>query len=529
MFLRACYELRGVGDMKKLSILIALTISSTSVLANSSNNTTASASSAIQQDRQVTQPQDPADIAIQRIQHRIANDCEVDNLGYTLNPKECVNGQIELYVAQVKQKERIKAAKLGTTYKKSFVHSGSAKVTVDKTDLKWGDHRIAAFDEAIQTARVNFITEINADLSSSTSKSTSYDNRTEKNIGFTDSEKRDYIDKAAVLDITADVADAVIENETGKNVNLSENIELQPMTKTVRGNESTIVTTKSVDAAAEISGTYVVRSFETVSVEGVTWVGVVIRGSEKSKRQIRSIYEGGSSYLPVPEKVGKGIDPYMWFNQEYNNLYKEVGTKLMWNERGYPVLLSFGQASNPHVEGTFDYDMYETDFAADAALTQALGGLTEVFNLQGVSNKKSTSGKTNYKEFTVTFDGDNQEVNTEQVTDIVKNVKSFSEMSSSTKGMQGLKEIGTYDNVHPITNKKITGVVYAWSPEYASASQGYSKQQGADTSKGIGGYNGGGSIVGQQQSTTPRITNTQTKPIQQSLIMSQDLMDDSDF
>jgi hypothetical protein len=102
-------------------------------------------------------------------------------------------------------------------------------------------------------------------------------------------------------------------------------------------------------------------------------------------------------------------------------------------------------------------------------------------------------------------------------------------MNSSTKGMQGLKEIGTFDNYHPVTNRKITGVVYAWSPEYASASQGYSSQQGADTSKGIGGYNGGGSLAGQKQTATSGVKNTAPTSIQQSLIMSQDLMDDSDF
>ncbi|MGF1843360.1 hypothetical protein L4C39_09270 [Vibrio clamense] len=520
--------------MKKISILIAIAMGSTNALANLSNTAVVDTvatndTQSVQKEKHATQSQDPEDIAIQRIQHRIAKECVIDSLGYTLNPKGCVDAQIKFYVAQVKKKERAKAAKLGAAYKKSFVHSGTAKVSVDKTDLKWGDHRIAAFDDAIQVARVNFITEINADLSSSTLKGTSFDNGIEKNVSFTDSEKRAFLNREVNLDITAGVADAVIESETGKEVNLSDSIELQPMTKTVKGNESTVVTTKSVDAAAEISGSYVVRSFEAVSGEGVTWVGVVIRGSEKSKRQIRSIYEGGSSYQPVPEKVGKGIDPYIWFNKEYNNLYKEVGTKLMWNERGYPVLLSFGQTSNPYVQGTFDYDMYETDFAADEALTRALGGLSEVFNLQGVSNKKSAIGKTTRKEFTVTFDGQNEKIKTKEITDLVKKVKSFSEMNSSTKGMQGLKEIGTYDNYHPVTNKKITGVVYVWSPEYAAASQSYSAQQGADTSKGIGGYNGGGSIAGQEQATTPGVFYSETQPTQQSLIMSQDLMDDSDF
>lgn len=512
--------------MKKLCILIALTMGSMSTLANSSSVTTAEAKNTTTTQQNA---QDPADLAIQRIQNRIVNDCVLDNFGYTLNPKGCVDAQVKLYIAQVKQKERAKATLLGSAYKKSFIHSGLSKVPVDKTDLKWGDHRIAAFDDAIQMARVSFITEVNADLSSSTSKNKSYDSNSKKNVGFSDAEKREFIHKETALDVTTDVVDAVIENETGKEVNIAGNIELQPITKKVRGNESTTVKTNTVDAAAEISGTYVVRSFEAISVEGETWVGVVIRGSEKSKRQIRSIYEGGSSYQPVPEKVGKGIDPYMWFNQEYDNLYKEVGTKLMWNERGYPVLLSFGQTSNPHVEGTFDYDMYETDFAADDASTRALGGLSEVFNLQGASNKKSSQGRTSYEEFTVTFDGKSEEIESKKIEDIVKKIQSYSEMNSSTKGMQGLKEIGTFDNYHPVTNRKITGVVYAWSPEYASASQGYSSQQGADTSKGIGGYNGGGSLAGQKQTATSGVKNTAPTSIQQSLIMSQDLMDDSDF
>lgn len=453
------------------------------------------------QQAQLQVQREPFNAQVAIAQKKVTQFCVTDDLGYTPSPKDCVNAQQMLYVAKAKSSPNFKG----------FIHAGVVKVHVDATDVLWGQSRNIAYRSAIHEARVSLLSELDMNIRTRQEKRKIED----RDPQFSSEEKSAYRDKQASLKVATSVADAVIEGETGQAPDLK-SVDLQPLEKSQFVGGEEFGTRTQINAAAEISGAYVVKTFEATSAQGETWVSAVIRGSVNSKRAVKAIYEGGAAYQAVPGKAARGIDIDEWFLQHYDTMFANIGTKLVWDKAGYPVLLSFGQAFNVKQPNSASYDRYESSIMPSLARNDALSHLSQIFNLQGSLDAESYVGQLSGKKLTITYDGKTETQIQEDVSETIATLDELSKMASSVVGISGLKEVGQFENIHPVTQKKIVGKVYAWSPKYAGDALAYTAEQAADTSRAMGGVN--------PVSTSNRMSGTN-----RSFVQSADLMDNSDF
>ncbi|MGF1765544.1 hypothetical protein [Aliivibrio kagoshimensis] len=479
--------------MNKLALVVSIALSSTAfnIAANEQGTSTVPNKNA-------------ATINLEKI---VNLRCKADESGYVVDAKACVQAKSNLYVHQVKFKSSFKG----------FIDSGTAMINVDVNHPEWGQRRNIAFKAAIQQAQINFIVNKNIDkYKTSQQKRTVVGGKPE----FTSEEKNRYRSEKASLEIGAQIVDAAVEKELGTEIDINGNVSLAPLEKSEFTDSVISGEASELNVSAEMSGVYVVKTFEAITVEGEAWVSAIIRGSVNTKRQVSALYEGGAAYQPVESKIARGQDPEKWFAEHYMDLYKEFGSRLVWDKEGYPVMLTFGQASNWLQEGTVKFDRYDQNVIPSIARNDALGSMSKVFNLQGSLDSKQFMGELTGEKMTITFDGKTESQVIEQVNEMVFEMDEFAKMTSEISGMQGVKILGQYENHHAVTGKKIIGYVMAWSPKYAAESQAYNEVKGADTSAGIGGYNGG---------NYQDETQTENKEVATSVIESSDLMDDSDF
>jgi len=435
--------------------------------------------------------------------------CKTDKNGYVVDAKSCVEAKSKLYVSRTRSMPTFRG----------FIADGIAEINVDTHNLQWGQRRNIAFKQAIQHAQVNYITNLNIDHFKTTQVTHASSGEAPN---FSQKEKDNYHQQQSSNNIKNKLFNAITKKlDPDSNTNDEEKI--NNLTKSAYTDVEVTGESTELNVAAELSGVYVVKTYEAITAQGVTWVAAVVRGSINTKRQVAALYEGGSAYQPVKEKQAQGINPHQWFSNHYENLYKEFGSRLIWDEEGYPVMLSFGQASNWLAKGTEKYDRYDQHFVPSMARNDAIAAMSRVFNLQGSLNSKNFTGTKTGEKMTITYDGKTQSQMKDQVNNMITNMDELAKMSSKISGMQGVTILGQYENYHPITGQKIIGYVLAWSPKYAAKAQAYNAEKGADTTTGIGQNNA-------ISTSTSDLDDKHTpEQVDSSISESSDLMDNTDF
>ena len=274
--------------------------------------------------------------------------CEQDQNGFVDNAKACLSAKADLVQAQI-------------TFAKpdAYVDYGITKIEVGLDHHKWGEFRVSAYTEAVTKARIAMVKEIGQQeiLQDSRIKTQKDDSTPE----FTEEEKSEYRNLKASTEIGAEVVDAVVEKETGMDVDINEKINVDPMVKSKTTGKSVGSSFKS-RVTESISGTFIYKTMEAVDKDGNAYVMAIILNTEKSKKDIAAIYESGSAYQARQDKAEKGVQVRQWFYKNKKTLYTEFGAKLMWDNNGYPIIVSVGQASNDAKPNTMEFELNESDF-----------------------------------------------------------------------------------------------------------------------------------------------------------------------
>lgn len=199
-------------------------------------------------------------------------------------------------------------------------------------------------------------------------------------------------------------------------------------------------------------------------------IRVVFTNSPNRIRLVREMFQQGARMLPDP-KMANSNTVAERFNLPTEALLQLYGTRLVYDEKGYPVIVAFGQAGVgvPRNSPTFSHRQQAANVAAGASALNSLTLLLNASTNYVLEQKKAAGVVTDQK---MTVDANDQSFSEEMTEQLSKR---FLDETINTRGkitsFQGVKTLRTWTHFDKESNQYIVGVISIWSPLTAQQTQ----------------------------------------------------------
>ncbi|SIO26309.1 DUF6844 domain-containing protein [Halodesulfovibrio marinisediminis] len=382
------------------------------------------------------------------------------------------------------------------------VSRARVKVTADHPD--WANFRTMAFEEAYLKAQAEYMkflgVSVRAQALQSIKEDPSMPEFTREELGST-SKFEELLDKAAAA--VGSKLDVML-NENGVDPTKFKMLPREKKKELLRNAiEKRTVTT----ASAELSGMIPVQTFEANNAEGRHEVAVTVVASPNFKSWVNSIIATKGDLHPNPRKAG-GESVRTIVGNNPAALFHQFGIRHIYNEKGYPVLVSYGQAGNAYTGTDYDERAEGREMALRHADAQAYGNFAFLFKSYGMFNQEEgrkeiekTVGKIQQQADGSTFSSK------ERTKEFISTLNQTINAKGHVSNLPGVRKLTTWVYNHPEYNQEIVGVVYVWSPQSNRLSK---HLKGADIQK------------------TKKIYKAKKK-VSAKAVMGQEMMDVDDF
>lgn len=377
---------------------------------------------------------------------------------------------------------RDKRRKFASQNKQVFMHAGTALISIRPTEASWGDARVLAYTEAMQKAREAMLKQLYTSVATETIRKSFKSNRLPE---FTAEELQAQSKFEALLDKVVALADATVDGELRElGVNPEEYNAAPPAKRKTMMQKAITQTVKTV-SMGDITGTQIMKSYEKTDSNGNTAVSVVIATSVKKKNFLASLRKSKGNVAPEPRKAKMPVLDYL--DKHQDNLMYQIGTKIHWDEKGYPVLLSFGMAGNDCNPADYEECVDNREFSYLDAELNAFAHIAETYNLVGKVESSSSSTSDKSKTASVTMNSPSEiETQEQTVAKVIKEISQMSKVSSNVKGLVGLQQVKRWSAKHPVTNREINGVVLMWHPMAEQATRAFKNNKELKKNKSSG-------------------------------------------
>ncbi len=347
---------------------------------------------------------------------------------------------------------------------------GKATVAVPKTHPNWVEARQMAYMNAMNNAfstyaqqqKVNNQTKIlsrmlrdDAKLQAPSDKIVT-DNFDDAKPG----KVKQLFDKVCAL------GEAMIDKKLGELGVPPEKYERQPIEVKKKQLENSIEMLSEFTTHAETAGMVPLQTFYGEDEDGRYGIRVVFATAPSRIRLVHQMLKDGANIPPNPALATDELADTMFVLPE-EQLFDMLGTRLVYDESGYPTLFAFGQAGVgvPRNNPTFGdrYEIAQSDANANAmnALTLLLNATT---NVKRVGTTKAGT-ETNQ---TMTVDAKNNATFGSETTGYAG---SFSDMTIDTSGrirdFEGIRTVHTWSHFDSGSQQYVVGAVLMWSPATA--------------------------------------------------------------
>jgi hypothetical protein len=369
--------------------------------------------------------------------------------------------EVENKIGSYKLKVQNSLARQGKTHS-AFVYSGTADITVDKNDPSWSAYRTMAIKEAMARARESYLQELNVSTQSSTL------NRLANKSGMPPATIDDF---RAESSSTA-IRDKVIAAIGGKLDAELEDLGINPEEYKAappekRGDylKASIAEQTKRTAYGNLSGMFLIKTFEVMKDNGEGTVGVVMAMSLKKKKLLKALIDSKGNIQPDGTKADSKFTTISnYLVSKKDSLYLKSGTNIKYDELGYPFIISYGQAGVKFSTNSQIRSM-ERKVAKPYAINDAWANLARTYNLSGKFSAETSQSKSNTTETISRLVNNNIETTqSDTVSSLISEMTQMSKTSASIKGLTGVKIEYTWSKKHPITGKEIVGAVIVWHP-----------------------------------------------------------------
>ncbi len=224
-------------------------------------------------------------------------------------------------------------------------------------------------------------------------------------------------------------------------------------------------------ARGELTGMIPVQTFEAQNSKGDHIVAVAVVASPAFKSFVAEVLSKKGDLKPNPKKVG-GPSVRDQVVMEKGELIHQFGIRRIYDEAGYPVLVSFGQGSNPYTGQDYQVRMENRSLALEQAASSAYANFAFLFKAHGMVNTESNNAATSKTVGKVEADSEgNSFESTEYVRTLINQYTSSVEARGEVQNLPGVRKLHSWTYIHPQYGHEMVGVIYTWSPQ-ASALAG---------------------------------------------------------
>lgn len=329
---------------------------------------------------------------------------------------------------------------------------GTGKISVTKDNSAWAVHRAIAMNEAIQAARESYLNGMleefghevikefmdHADLPAPTAADF-------EDPGFISS----LVEKSMML------ADAKLNSLLrGYGVSV-EDYRAMPPSKREEVVREAFTMNSLRKAAGDLSGLVVQQVFEQYDESGKGTVGVVMTISAKQRDLMQDILSSNGDVLPKPSAANPQTKNLYRYFHDMPNKPLRFGTMVMRDSKGYPMVLAFGQWGVKYATNERKRDR-ERKVAQIMAENSAWSTLSSVINLHGeLTDETSAKRISSTMRLTEKLGRDSVTSKDVEAEDQIQQlVDRSSKMTSSIKGLKGVRMMGEWRQKHQNLAKK---------------------------------------------------------------------------
>lgn len=367
--------------------------------------------------------------------------------------------KIEQLIAEYKRNEGasfVSKARHGQLY----FGVGQANVMLRPESRDWGNARVMAYKEALLSAKADYLTHLGTRVVSS-AVSRLFDDASQM-PQFTAEELTSRNKLEELLNKAVAVAGGMLDEKLVELGIDPEEFRSAPSEKRAILFERSVSDSVTQRARHELTGVIPVKSFEAHDADGNHVVAVAIVASPKMRAFIDDVIASKGDIAPNPDKASPV--PLEQLFTDSRALLNEFGIRRLYDEQGYPVLVSFGQSGNPYRGSDYQqlYDNRKVSFAA--ARADAFGHFATLFKSTGTFDDTKSDVMRNRRVGVVRAEGREVTEREESSREFIRALEQEMEATGQVKDLAGTRELMRWTAKHPLYGHEINGVVYVWHP-----------------------------------------------------------------
>lgn len=342
-----------------------------------------------------------------------------------------------------------------------FMAEGIAFVKVTPEAVDWADHRLMAYKEALMNAQAAFI-EFEGISTRAETVSKFFEDQSQM-PRFSPEELQSTNKLEEVLNKAVALAGGKLDEQLSElGINPDEFNAASPE-KRARLFENSISEQISTRARASLTGLMPVKTFEANDAQGRHAIAVIVVASDKMRQFVYDMKQSKGDLAPNPKKVGS---PSLRerFSTNKAALIHEFGIRKMFDENGYPVLVSFGQAGTGYNGSDFNRQMNARKGAFLYAKGDAYANFAYLLNSVGNAELNTSKKSMDVTDGVVRAEKDGVMESEEKRIAMVKAINNEISARGSISDLPGTRELLRWTAKHPEHGNEINGVVYVWHP-----------------------------------------------------------------
>lgn len=395
--------------------------------------------------------------AVAHAQIAESDDIEVENVidDDTPGADELVQGDMDEWEIDDPRARRFRAAGLSI-----YKHVQNVGVSVD--DPRWGQSRSIAYQAAFQEVTGEFVGQVRREIAADQAGRLFSDRPDPSELVYRDTDNaRTYIGR--IVQKLGVLAEEKLDRALSEAGLSEREIEgLTPPNKiTAYSREFRQQTMQRAFGSA--AGLIAVKTFERIDDKGRSALGVVAVYSQ-NMRDIAERIGSGQAILADSEKARAPIfDQLARITGSFSDdaMTDTFGVRVMWDEKGYPTVVSFGQWAWSPVGASDRQRSRRREVAAIQAKNIASAQMASFINSRTEFTNAGTIGERIDETINVYDDNTVSEGENNMIDDIVDE----SSKVGARVELSGMKTLHTWGGRHPdAPQHRLVGAIVVWSP-----------------------------------------------------------------
>lgn len=343
-----------------------------------------------------------------------------------------------------------------------FFATAKASVMATPESRDWGVARVMAYKEAMIKAQAEYIRFLGLNISTE-SVSKMFDDQS-KMPSFSEADLRSSNKLGELLDKVVAVAGGKLDQQLQEMGISPEEFRAAPRSKRATLFERSVAQTTTLRGRQELTGIIPVKTFEAYNAEGNHEVAVAVVASPNFRQFVHDIIQSKGDIAPNPDKaMSTSLRDYLRADQAA--LLNEFGIRRMYDEQGYPVLISFGQSSNPYRGSDYQRRSDNRELSFAVARADSYAHFANLFNSSGMVNEAVTVSAQRSTTGVATAEGLDVTLSEESSTEFMRAINNEIATRGNVSNLAGTRELFRWTQNHPMHGHEINGVVYIWHPQ----------------------------------------------------------------